>query len=380
MLILWIMSVISISFYGGPVSYGFFTVLTIIPVISILYIFCVILGFKIFQKLDGRNLVSNSTSDFYFTLQNESPIAFAGIRAVFYSSFSTISGLDDSTEYELAPHTGIRKQTELICRYRGEYEVGIKKIMVQDMFRLFSISYKNREPLRVTVRPKTVFLTRLHTMDRIVNNSRDARENMTEPDVLAREYVPGDDVRKIHWRATAAMQKLMTRENIGIRQQQVGIIMNPRRCSSRQEESLPVENKLLEVVIALVLFFAGNGIEAVFFMGQGETDEITVSNMSRFDDFYARISEYVFDEENDTKVFYENALRSGSMSEKRQVFLVTYELAEEEEVLIGELVRNSVTVTVYVIDFANEKAEDLPDIPGCDIVRVATDADLAEVM
>ena len=40
-LCLWILSLAAISFFGGAVSYGFFFGMTLLPVISLAYIFCV---------------------------------------------------------------------------------------------------------------------------------------------------------------------------------------------------------------------------------------------------------------------------------------------------------------------------------------------------
>ncbi len=129
--ILWVLSVVGISFYGGPVSYGFFALLTLIPIFSFGYLLCVMFFFRIYQELDSKNLVANHTVPFFFKLMNEYFFGFASIRVRFFSSFSTISGLDDGIEYELLPKTGITKQTDLVCKYRGEYEVGIKQVEMQ---------------------------------------------------------------------------------------------------------------------------------------------------------------------------------------------------------------------------------------------------------
>ncbi|MBR6452181.1 MAG: hypothetical protein IKS87_05710, partial [Lachnospiraceae bacterium] len=67
--ICWILTLVGISFYGGPISYGFLIAVTMIPVLSLFYILCVILQFKIYQRLENQNLISNRTSLFYFTLQ-----------------------------------------------------------------------------------------------------------------------------------------------------------------------------------------------------------------------------------------------------------------------------------------------------------------------
>ena len=81
LIILWILSLIGISFYGGSVSYGFFTAVTLVPVISFLYLLLVFLRFKIFQKMDNRHVVAGQTSDFYITLQNEDRFPFASIMS-----------------------------------------------------------------------------------------------------------------------------------------------------------------------------------------------------------------------------------------------------------------------------------------------------------
>ena len=36
--ILWVVSLVGISLFGGPISYGFFALLTILPLISFLYL------------------------------------------------------------------------------------------------------------------------------------------------------------------------------------------------------------------------------------------------------------------------------------------------------------------------------------------------------
>lgn len=379
LLLLWIASLVGISFYGGPVSYGFFGVLTLIPVISLIYIVCVILQFKIYQRIENRYPISNRTSVFYFTLQNESLMTFAGIRVFFYSTFSTISGLEDAIEYELSPHTGIKKQTELVCKYRGEYEVGIKKIIAQDFFRLFSVSYKNREPLRVKVKPNIVTLTQLRT-DQNISASREARMHRVQPDVTVREYMPYDDRRMVHWKATAATQKLMVRERTDEQQKGIAIVMSPKRCSKKQEIYLPVENKILETVIALAFFYSSRNIPVSVFYRNVRYCESVIGQPRHFDGFYEQMSEYAFDEQNEPGLLYEEILRAGSVFESREVFLILHERDEREASFINVLSRNGLSVTTCLITDSPVDVSDPERIPRCKLVTIRTDDDLTEVM
>ena len=132
--------------------------------------------------------------------------------------------------------------------------------MVQDFFRLFTVSYRIREPLRVTVKPNIVVLPNLKAKQQSISASKDCRVHLSQPDVTIREYMPYDDRRLIHWRATAAMQKLMVRDRIDEQQKGVGIIMTGKRISKKIETYLPVENKILEIVIALAHFYSSRSI------------------------------------------------------------------------------------------------------------------------
>lgn len=372
-LTLYILSLIAISFYGGAVSFGAFIVLTCVPVISAFYILLVMIFFRIYQKLEGRNVVANHRTEFYFTLQNESLISFAGIRVTFYSGYSTIDGLDDRAEYELAPHSGIRKQTGLICRYRGEYEVGIKTIIVTDMFRLIMISYRNKEPLRVRVRPDTVILSSLKSEADIITSARDSGADMTEPDVLVRKYVPGDDRRMIHWKATAASAELMVRNRIGLYRSGVAIIMDPRRITEDAAMYIPIENKMLEEAIALTLYYCSRNVR-IGFMSRDITADI--DNMDGFESFYESMCAFDFDDETDISAFWNDVLYCASVADKTGVYYLTHILDEQTDSFIKKIASGGRAVTVIL----TSDEGDISSFGSENIIRIGTDDDLKEVL
>ena len=69
LLVLWLLSLVAISFYGGAVSYGFFFGVTFVPVVAVVYLLCVYFRFKIYQKLESRNVVCGQPVPYYFVLQ-----------------------------------------------------------------------------------------------------------------------------------------------------------------------------------------------------------------------------------------------------------------------------------------------------------------------
>ena len=380
LLILWVLSLIGISFYGGLISYGLFMLFSLIPIISLLYIMCVYLLFKIYQNIDARDIVCNNTTTFYFTLQNESRINFSGVRVLFYSTFSTISGLDDKTEYELRPMSGIKKQTNIVCKYRGEYEVGIKRVVIQDFFRLFSITYKNREPFRVTVRPNVVHLSNLAHADIALSAVRDSRVNQNEPDVISREYVAGDDVRMMNWKVSANIGKFMVRERIGEQQQGVGIIVDTHRVSNRIEEYLPLENKILEAAIALNLYFSQRGIQVSTYYEGASFEEDSVDKNKGFEEFYERMSSIAFDESNNNELLCRNLLDSKTVFLKKAVFMVVHKWDDAMAQTASELSKNNIPSVVYIISDSVKDDYSSQLMTRTNMVRISTECDLTEVM
>ena len=242
--ILWVLSVVGISLRGGAVTFGIFTALTLVPIVSAVYLLAVYKLFHIYQELDQRFVTVDEPVRYRFALVDEYPIQFVGIRVKFFSSFSTITDLNDETEYELRPHSRIEKETRLICKYRGEYEIGIKEIVIQDYFRLFRISYKNKERIRAFVKPKLINTDRIGELE-LSEAVREMELNRTELDVLSREYVPGDDRRFINWSQSVRTGNLMTRELTGSDHREITIITDTFRNGTDQADFLPAENHAL---------------------------------------------------------------------------------------------------------------------------------------
>ena len=69
-------------------------------------------------------MVCGQPEDYTFILQNENFFAFSGVGVKLFSDFSYVEELPGDTEYELLPGDRFTYKTRLVCRYRGEYEVG----------------------------------------------------------------------------------------------------------------------------------------------------------------------------------------------------------------------------------------------------------------
>ncbi len=351
---LWVLSLIAISVYGGAVSYGFFFGLTLIPIVSLVYLVCVYLCFRIYQKLESRNTVCGEAVPFYFTLQNDGFCAIAGISVRLYSSLSFVENLPDDIEYELLPGDQFRYETKLVCRYRGEYEVGVKELIVTDFLKMIKITYKVPGSVKARVLPKLVHLEALSSIAEIAAFlQRESQKERTEPDIIVRDYVAGDAVKQINWKASAREGKLKTRNLIGEEKQGISILFDTKRYDKEMLTYLPLENKILESVLALGLFFAEKNMPLTVLYGQRGMKRSRVENIKSFDAFYAEMSEVDFDMNENAAVIFDQVLEQGDIFDNRLVLCVFHEISTEIISRAERLAEHGVATVLYVVTDQN---------------------------
>lgn len=348
--LLWVLSLIAISFYGGSVSYGFFFGVTILPFILWIYLFFVYCRFRIYQEVENRNMVCGNATPYYFVLQNDDFFAFASVSVRLFSSFSYVEQIPDGIEYELLPGDKFTYKTKLVCKYRGEYEVGVKKIVITDFFRLFQLSYTPSSPIKAVVRPKIVHVEELHSITDITAIlQRDAFALQTEMDVPVREYMQGDTPRLIHWKATAREQKLKVRTRIGEQKQGICVICDTKRYSKDNRIYLPLENRILEVMLALGIFFAERNITFTAYYGQRGVVSRHVDSIRDFEEFYGKTSEMIFDTDEEVGKIWSAAMETEEIRNSKVVFGILHEWDENISRMTEELAAGGVIVVIYLI-------------------------------
>ena len=346
---LWVLSFIAISFYGGVVSYGFFFGVTLLPVISLIYLFCVYTRFKIYQETEKRNMVCGQPMPYFFVLQNEDYFAYTGVSVRMHSAFSYVEEFQDNMEYELLPGDRSTYETRLICKYRGEYGIGVKEVILTDFFRLFKLRHTVSGQIKAVVFPKIVQLPRLASIgDLPMLTQRDALGS-TEQDILVKDYAEGDSLKQIHWKATARERKLKVRTMTGKENQDISIFCDTRRYNDEMKEYLPLENKILEAFLAVGFFFAGRDMEFTAYYGQNGLIRAQVEGINEFDGFYHKVSEIVFDKEENPQDVMVQVMEQGILWNSRIVFCILHELYPAVMDIIERLTAGGVIVVVYLI-------------------------------
>ena len=391
--IVWLCSLIAISVYGGAISYGIFFCVSALPVISLVYLVCVYSRFRIYQEIESRNIVCRQPMPYYFVLQNNEKYAFAGISAVMFSSLSYVEEMPEDVEYELLPGDRYTFRTRLVCKYRGEYEVGVKEVMITDFFRIFRLHYRLPSTIKALVYPRIIQKEELRTIQDIsLYLCRESQRTQTEADVTVRDYLPGDALKYVHWKASAKEQKLKVRNRVGEEQQGILLFYDTKRYYDKPKDYLPLENQILELTLSLGYFFASRNVAFTVMHGSGvsqsnpksslqsSVSHRSVAGISDFEAFYQEIAKVGFDERIESREMFIRLAEQGVMSCGSTAIVVLHEIDQMMVNAAGELAAVGMLLVLYVVTDENIEQYVRQGSSRLRIIAVSTNTALEECL
>lgn len=379
--ILWILSLVAISFYGGAISYGFFFGMTLIPVVSFIYLIFVYLQFRIYQEIESRTIICKQPMPYYFVLQNSEYYAFASISASLFSGLSYVLEMPDDEEYELLPGDRYTCRTKLVCKYRGEYEVGVKEVVVTDFFRLFRFHYKIPSTIKALVYPRIIHKSELCSIkDMAAFQCQETPYGQTQPDMTVRDYITGDALKQIHWKATAREQKLKTRNLLGEEKQGIAFLYDTRRYSKDMYVYLPLENQILEAVLALGIFFAEKNTPFTVFYGQNGIRRSQVEGLNQYEAFYQETARVVFDDREDVTEALGQLVERGVLLTSRAFLAVVHEISDRLMGMLQMLSASGLSIVLFVVTDENVEKYVRQGNSRLKIVALPIEADLEELL
>ena len=146
------------------------------------------------------------------TLTNTAP-ARTGLMVVrdHLPSGLEAEGATERYVMDIAPGETVAVHYPLLARRRGVYHLGYVDLLCTDPLGLFNYEQEKTAEGLLVVHPRAIPLPRVRppAAGMLVTNRLRARKRGEGTDFAGvREYTPGDDLRRIHWKATARRGKL----------------------------------------------------------------------------------------------------------------------------------------------------------------------------
>lgn len=372
-------SFILASFKGGPISYALLFGLILITPVCLIYLLFVYNFFRIFQEVGSKHITTYEPIKYYFVLKNEYPINFCSVKISMYSQFSYVENGPDGKEYELLPHESARYDTTLICKYRGNYSVGVDKITITDFLGLYKISYRVPEPLNLNVFPRIVKISQLRSVPELsASTFREVRNLNTYFDNTVREYVPGDSMRGIHWKSSAKLGKLQSRNTYGEQKQGISIFLDTLRISSEEQVFIPIENKCLEIALALTNFFAQANVPTTTFFQQKELTNLYCENYGDMSNYLRTIAGIRFTDSSKTAKTLELLSSLEAFVNSQIAFFVVTQI---DDVFLERLrFFSDLPIVIYLVSENTKNATSIVNLPHIRLVPVGPDDDLYKIL
>ncbi len=297
---LFVLSIIFLYNFGGFVSFFFFNTLVALLILSLAYTIFVFVRIKFIQEIDKRVIVKGENVRLVVNISNEDILVYPYVFATFFSSHSSFKGKNSSQSLSISPKSGKEFIFDMECKFRGEYDVGLSEIYIEDFLGLIKLKYKIPEPKKIIVYPKIEHLSNFSILSSGSSDSQSTedgiQDNMNNIRDI-REYIAGDSFRKIHWKLTARNEKLMVKNYEGTTDANVNILLDLRKNVYNDEENIIIEDKLIEAAIAVLYFYLSKGVSVNYVYFNEKLEVFKASNMMEFEQIYKSLSCVNFDQQ-----------------------------------------------------------------------------------
>lgn len=286
------------SYFGGNISYALFYLAIFIPIISFLYTLYVYIRFKIYQSMDNRTVVKGDWNRYSLIIANEDLITFRNVKVNFLYDKSTIKQTGESMEYSLLPNDKRLMETKVRCNYRGAYFIGVDSIEVTDFLYLFSITYPLKSKLKVWVLPRVVHIEQLAIAPAVVDSKNPVRfSNAVEEelDTEVRRYNPGDNKKRIHWKASAKANELLSRQYHQKPKSEVILFMDLAKVREDELKAVIIEDKIIESTLAIANYYASRATHSHVIYDMDGIKQVSIHTKDDFNIFYRACVNIRFD-------------------------------------------------------------------------------------
>jgi hypothetical protein len=296
-LCLFFAALIFIYFYGGKVPYMFFYTIVLLPLVSLFYTTLIYFRFKYGQDTDKKFVTKGDKVNFIFSINNEDFFLYPYIRVTFYGSKTIFANQFQVKNFSLFPFRGKSFGLELQCNYRGNYEIGINSVEIEDFLGLFKFKYNVFEPKYVTVYPRIVSLDRFFLKTDFMSESHSVlnskNEDMSTIEDI-RKYAYGDSLKRIHWKLTARSRNLMVKKFQSTSETSALMILDLHKNSYNNGENIIIEDKVIESIVSVLHYCLYNWIPVNLIYYSGRVINVHAKNHLMFNEIYEMLAKIKF--------------------------------------------------------------------------------------
>lgn len=200
----------------SPLSSLMYVFVWLLPLFSLLYMFTGLAAVKVYAETTHEEITKNTLLRFKINIINDAILPYPFIEAdIMLPNDDIVRCIEKRVGINLAPLGFYNIAEQIKFKYRGEYNIGISKIYIYDLFRIFRITLNMDVFTSVFVTPRRLFLES-DSKSAASDINTDSMKNIVGVDRSElneiRDYQNGDHMKSIHWKLSSKTQELMVKE------------------------------------------------------------------------------------------------------------------------------------------------------------------------
>jgi hypothetical protein len=167
-----------------------------------------------------------------------------------------------------------------------------------DFLGLLNLRLRLGPPPVVSVYPKVADMRGVAALEHFSTDSDYSMDSLSEDDASVsdvRAYREGDGMRKIHWKLTARVSALMSKNYEAVARSGVLLLLDLAPVGGPLEERRRVEDKVIESAVSVAYHLLGAGFAVDARFGLGEGGRVAAPGPERFAEVYERLAFLPFD-------------------------------------------------------------------------------------
>lgn len=275
------------------------------------------------QTLKNPNAVKDGYVHLNLSIFNDKPFPLTGMRI-------HVEGLRPEDEQildlRLPPHTDKAFELPFFCPLRGNHILGVTTLEISDLFGLLPLkfplnkmSYYHEQV--VTVYPKVYELDRKKDYDANKRAENSLHMNLSADGSLAgtRKYLPGDALKRIHWKASARKRELLTREYEIPEEETCLVLLDTGKRELDQKNREKREDLMCSVTATLLSELLSEGRQCMLSGSEGKP--LTASDVNGFEPMHRYLALVPFKSEQSAAITLKTLLKS--TQSVRNLFVIT---------------------------------------------------------
>ncbi len=188
----------------------------------------------------------------------------------------------------LKPLQMVSIREKIKCKHRGYYQLGELEITTRDFFHIFERKLIFNKTTDLIVYPRVHEINRMKICARELFGSTGLSSN-THEDYTSikniREYIEGDNVKRIHWKLSAKKNKIYVKDYDLSANTKINIFLDGFQGSYKGDFIEDIEEKIVEATASIVKYSLKNDFATVLNIALGERTIIEGRNMEKFEGF-----------------------------------------------------------------------------------------------